>query len=117
MEQEIITLLKANADIVSKVGNRIYHIHILSADVYPAMAFFVDLSVLGTCVDGSTFKGQVTFLVETRSMADLVYLRKRIIDLFNANKKYRFISATPDMESTSKKYYVEISFGIVYVEL
>jgi hypothetical protein len=117
MEQEIIDILNSSAEITGKVANRIYHIHIDSANVYPAIAFFVDVSVLGVCVGGSTFQGQLTVMVETRSMLDLVYLRKHIIETFEANKRYRFLSATPDMESTSKKYYVELDFKITSIDV
>lgn len=116
MEQEVISILQSSPEIVSRVADRIYHVHIGQGKLYPSVAFMVEVNKIGSCVDGSTFGGLLRLMIEAENMADIVYLRKHSIQTFEANKNYRLISATPDIESTSKKYYAEIEFKIIRID-
>ena len=118
MEQQVIsTLMNPANGITQIVGNRIYPIKLDNANVYPAIAFVIEVEERERGAKCVMYGGELTLIVEAKNRTELLELRSLIIQAFDGVDYFRFKRYSDDFETTSKTYYSEIFINIIKLEV
>ncbi len=116
MEQQIIEILTLEANgIVDLVGNRIYPVLLDNGNMYPAIAFILEVEALSRGVNCVFYGGELILLVEAKDRGQLKTLRTLIINAFNTSV-FRFKRYSDEFETVSKTYYSEIFINIINIK-